>query len=436
MRNWLILSTVDLLRSPNNREHHLIEHLAGRFDRVWVVFRRQPGRGSLFRGVLDSIVPYSIETRRGNVIYAAVNQPLNHYVGMIRELTGQNQHSRSGWRADALRLAAAAIGPLGVAKDVSTVLSLAAFARMRCEGCRNVFCTAMGPWAAAAARILRRLGVVGPLLYEDRDYEVGFVQPGLRQRWIKWMENSSIRASDGCVSIGERLAMLRLDECQRHSVTIPTGVRYADFRRNPWAAREPVLAYTGNIADWARLDLVVQALALIRTKVHGARLEILGSGLGNAVPEVLARAERCGIPSAISILPPRPNREVGDFLGKAAIGCAISDRGPLRVYAAPLKLFEYMAAGVPVLATSETEAGDIVTRHDCGIAIEPTVEAVAEACLRLLSDPALAGRLGENGCRAAAGHDWSKIMEREWSVMLEIAGAYPRSSDQRGSLNT
>ncbi len=75
----------------------------------------------------------------------------------------------------------------------------------------------------------------------------------------------------------------------------------------------------------------------------------------------------------------------------------------------PIKLFEFMAAGLPVVASGFPLWRKLVEGSGCGLCVDPTdPEAVRAACLRLLDDPALARSMGEKGREAVtAGYNWS-----------------------------
>ena len=155
MRHWLIITTVDVLSRPNNREHNMLACLAERFESVHVVFRRQPVRRGLGGAARDALLPSISRTRRGNITFVAVNPLGNNYEGLLREATGLARGTAGpvavpGTMSSLLHRA---LAPLGMVKDVSTILALAAAAAyVAPKG--ELVTTAMGPWAGAAARCL------------------------------------------------------------------------------------------------------------------------------------------------------------------------------------------------------------------------------------------------------------------------------------------
>ena len=85
----------------------------------------------------------------------------------------------------------------------------------------------------------------------------------------------------------------------------------------------------------------------------------------------------------------------------------------------PLKIFEYMACGRPIVTTMVGGLERIINEHKCGCVVEPdNVEALVEGIDELLCNPTLCEKLGRNGRRAAEEfYAWPKISERILSVI-------------------
>lgn len=93
---------------------------------------------------------------------------------------------------------------------------------------------------------------------------------------------------------------------------------------------------------------------------------------------------------------------VWNLLNNARVGLVVLRPLPNYVDALPIKLFEYMAAGIPVIASDFPLWRKIVDQSDCGLLVDPLKpEEIATAIDWLLDNPERAERMGENGKRAA-----------------------------------
>lgn len=87
----------------------------------------------------------------------------------------------------------------------------------------------------------------------------------------------------------------------------------------------------------------------------------------------------------------------------------------------PVKLFEYMAAGLPVIISDTIKCSSIVREHECGLVVDPRdPEAIAGAIASLMDNPALAEAMGERGRRIA-------LQRYQWaSEALKLADLYAK----------
>jgi glycosyltransferase involved in cell wall biosynthesis len=80
---------------------------------------------------------------------------------------------------------------------------------------------------------------------------------------------------------------------------------------------------------------------------------------------------------------------------------------PYNDLAVPVKLFDYMSFGRPVVATACRDTAGLVNELEAGLVVDDTVDGIAQGIVRLLEDPSLATRLGQNGYRAIqTAHAW------------------------------
>lgn len=93
--------------------------------------------------------------------------------------------------------------------------------------------------------------------------------------------------------------------------------------------------------------------------------------------------------------------QVADILGKSDIGLLLLHPIPNYIDALPVKLFEYMAAGIPVICGDVPLWRQIIKDADCGVMVDPLdKEAVLKAAQYLISNPIEAQRMGQNGQKA------------------------------------
>lgn len=431
MRRYLILTTVDVLARANNREHQMIAHLAPRFEKTVVAYRRRCPKGSLWQVLVDAFVPRARVIEHNGVTLIEVNPFFNHFEGMAGEATGYQDFAGAPAprRSLARRWLHGAISGLGIFKDVSTILCLAYFTWRKCPG-RYDIATALGPWGAAAGLILRTFKGIDCLIYEDRDYEPGFISTRLRRRWAVWLERITMQHADQVISIGQRLAELRQHQTGRPVSLVPTGVDLARFACPPRERLQPILIYAGNIAPWSGLDIVLMAIPRIREVIPAIQCVFVGSGLPQFRKHLEGLIGTLGLQDVVRLTGQVPYEEVKAYLAQAAIGLAIFQPSDLRRYAAPLKVLEYMAAGLPTIATADSEAADLVTSARCGTAVECSVAAFTKTVVRMLQDDVSYRQMSIHARRAAQDFDWPVLMATEYSL---LGDAYRKRDAERSS---
>jgi glycosyltransferase involved in cell wall biosynthesis len=89
----------------------------------------------------------------------------------------------------------------------------------------------------------------------------------------------------------------------------------------------------------------------------------------------------------------------------------------------PVSVVEAFAQGLPVVATSVGGIPDLITHEETGLLVPADADgAMADAIIRLLRDPELAGRLSANGRRFAEGCAWPYVRGHYATLLDEVAG--------------
>ncbi len=150
-------------------------------------------------------------------------------------------------------------------------------------------------------------------------------------------------------------------------------------------------------------------------------------------------AGRCFIPSYMERLQALPAWEKVDYLGvlspdkvseiyqKADIGLVLLDYSPNVGYhkgtLGVLKMFEYMMAGIPVIATDFDLWKEIIEHYDCGICVNPHDEgAIADAINYFVQNPDIAHQKGQNGLRAVREqYNWATQEQNLFNLYSQLS---------------
>jgi glycosyltransferase involved in cell wall biosynthesis len=153
------------------------------------------------------------------------------------------------------------------------------------------------------------------------------------------------------------------------------------------AGADPIVAYVGSAAWADGFDLLLDAMEIVRARLPEARLLIVSS----SVP-----ADSRAISSVHVDVRPTGRGGLADQLRSARV-CVIPR--PITAYsdlAIPIKLWDYLSMGKPVVATAAGETQAILVASEAGITTPDTPEGLAEGLLRPLLDIELARRLAAN----------------------------------------
>jgi glycosyltransferase involved in cell wall biosynthesis len=181
----------------------------------------------------------------------------------------------------------------------------------------------------------------------------------------------------------------------------PSGRLREKARLN--GGEEPIVLYQGMIQPERGLEDLVQAAG----SIDGGVVVMMGQGV--LVPELEEKIESAGLGSRVRITEPVPLEELFSYTSDAAIGVAPTEwKGLSQAYTVQNKVFEYMAAGLPIVATRVPGTERIIEESDAGLLCEPGDPAsLAEAVNRLLGDRDLYERKRANALAASKTYNWN-----------------------------
>jgi glycosyltransferase involved in cell wall biosynthesis len=170
--------------------------------------------------------------------------------------------------------------------------------------------------------------------------------------------------------------------------------RGLEFRRRNALADEFVVLYAGAHGLSNDLGIVLEAAGLLAGE-PGIRLVLLGDG--KEKPNLLKQAGAAGLKN-VTFLPSVPKKEMSEALAAADACLAILKPIPAYKTTYPNKVFDYMAAGRPIVLAIDGVIRQVVEAAGCGLFAQPGDPlALAEAILSLARDRELARRMGLAG---------------------------------------
>lgn len=195
--------------------------------------------------------------------------------------------------------------------------------------------------------------------------------------------------------------------------TEPTELEHEDLRFDlPDNAK--LLLYIGNLEKYQGIDLLLDGVAeLIHQHERNDWVLKLVGGIEDDIQTYKLRVKELGLDAHVKFLGSRPLVQLPMLLKQANILLSPRTKGGNT----PMKLYSYLASGIPVLATrirSHTQAID----NSCSVLVEPDSSSLAKGLLRLLKSAQDRTRIGEAGRALAYSRFSIKTYEEK------LLGAY------------
>jgi glycosyltransferase involved in cell wall biosynthesis len=236
-------------------------------------------------------------------------------------------------------------------------------------------------------------------------------------RLAEYLETVAARRLSGIVAATPVIAA-RFTEINANTIVVK-NYPIADeltATRTEWSQRPLSVAYIGGISEERGIRELLKAMAEL--KHPNARLELAGHFVVKALHHELATTPEWQYVNWRGQL---DRRELARLLGSVRAGLVVLRPTENFVHSLPIKLFEYMAAGIPVIASDFPLWRAIIEEAVCGILVTPNDPAsIAEAIHYLLTHDSEASAMGERG-RAAVEDKFN--WAREERKLLSLYGS-------------
>lgn len=276
-----------------------------------------------------------------------------------------------------------------------------------------------------------------PLILEANASEVQWRQEWSTLRYARLSaacERLLLRKADRVLAVSNNACrhLIEAGADRRRIRMIPNGVdpaRFADAvpRRLGFAEGSFVVAFCGLFYRWHGVATLAEAFVGLRDAHPEAKLLLIGQGeeearvrgilrsggvLGDCLlPGIVARAEVPGYLAAADVVV-SPHADLQNFIGS------------------PIKIFEYMASGTPIIASRLAQLSEILRHEENALLVAPEdPTALTLALKRLMDDPKLGRRLSATAQEEArAKHSWDARLAAILSdppISLDHAASMP-----------
>jgi len=263
------------------------------------------------------------------------------------------------------------------------------------------------------------------ILYLDVDNHASY-HFRLWSRVMERLELACVRRADGVVSVSRPLEKLRRQQGAGRIRFVPNGVDFKLFHSavNERTVHPPTLLYVGTLDRRWGVDLAVRAMSILRKHIPDIRLLIAGDGpAGDELRELAASLDLNG---SIFFKGLVQYTDLPALMAEADLGIATSRKDAFRHYASPLKICEYMAAGLPVVCSGGGDAERIVEESKAGVNIAFSPEIFARKVLEFMGSTEKLSGASKAAVEYAKQRSWEHQARQVAEFLGEITGFHPK----------
>lgn len=281
----------------------------------------------------------------------------------------------------------------------------------------------------AMARLARRTGA--PVIYDAHEHypdamdQKAWIPTPLRpivSRWADRLERRHVPAMAAVVTADDALTR-RFSAMHSRVVQLDNYPPLALFGVPTAPPERPAtLLYVGGLSTVRGFFDMIEALRLVRRHIPDARLLLYGRPT-EEVSARLSQVEKLFPAGVLDLRGPLPYGQLPSALAEAHVGLSLLQRHPKYEKNVSMKVFDYMAAGVPYVASDfpplRAAVGDIG-----GTLVEPSnPSAAAEAIIALLVDPGAAAHAAKAGRALVESKlNWDSMEPRLFGLYDELLG--------------
>ena len=256
----------------------------------------------------------------------------------------------------------------------------------------------------------------------------GYSRNRLLKRIFEFLERRSLQRADAIITICpalqdqvQKLAPWAMAKHQLIENSIFDDVRLKrppsdtqPIQASDYSGERASVVYAGTLEAYQGIDLLLEAVAEMTTKRTDFHLIIAG-GRPDQVTDFEAQAKSLNVTQHCTFLGQLAPKQARDLASSASIILSPRSNGTNT----PLKTYEQLACGVPLVATSIYSHTQVLD-SELAVLVPPTAAGLAEGITRLLNDPAMGAALVERAKVHYETHYARPAYLRKLQTLLEL----------------
>jgi glycosyltransferase involved in cell wall biosynthesis len=268
----------------------------------------------------------------------------------------------------------------------------------------------------AAVEAAKKLDIPSIVKVDDAIYEKASGIKSLQRKIEKMINGKTLRAGTKILVSNNETKKIIIDEynvMQEKISIVPNGVNLSMFNITKKKNQKKVV-FAGAMYYHRGLDVLLQTIPLVIEKIPDAKFVLLGSGTEmDKLKEIVSKNK---LDNSVEFKGWIERDKIPENIADASIGI-----GPLRLTevtsrALPIKVLEYMAVSLPVIAQKGTLPNDVLENEKNGFFIENHIE-LAEKIILLLNEPKKVQNMGAHSLKLVQKFSWDQVVD---SVINEV----------------
>jgi len=276
--------------------------------------------------------------------------------------------------------------------------------------------------------LLKKKGICKKFIYDDADYFPELYSMPVTDV-VRILEQEVVNNADLIISVSEELASKRKRQGSKAVKVIPHGVDYKFFRKAYLTRckridsnfRPKVIVFAGNLSKLLDKNVLVGMLQRVCRKIPDVTLLLVGPCEPKTLMKFRRMVAKSRVSSNVRYLGPISYLQLPEIFAESDIGLA-NLLSPELKFGTTGKVLQYLAAGLPVLATSIGPAFKLIQSAGVGAIGESSEDALTEAALSLLNlSYHEYVEMSSRATELARQHDWEILGQKYISQLLGVS---------------